>query len=331
MAEVVVITGASAGIGRATAREFARHGCKVALLARGRVGLEAAAAEVDELGGEPLIVPTDVADFEAVERAADLVIERFGPIDIWVNNAFAGIFSRFLDMSLEEFRRVTDVTYYGQVHGTRAALKHMLPRNSGSIVLVGSALAYRGIPLQSAYCAAKHAVQGFQDSLRAELLAMDSNVRLAMVQLPGVNTPQFDWIRAHVKGTPRPVGAVYQPEVAARAIWKAAHSSRKEWLVGAPAYQAIMADKVASPLLDRRLASGMIEAQQDSKPLEPKRKDNLFEPVDEDRGAHGRFDESSRTRSPLLWASEHRGILAAGAALAVGLGLISGRKREERR
>ena len=243
-----------------------------------------------------------------------------------MNNAFAGIFSRFLDISPEEFRRVTDVTYYGQVHGTRAALKHMLPRNSGSIVLVGSALAYRGIPLQSAYCAAKHAVQGFQDSLRAELLAMDSNVRLAMVQLPGVNTPQFDWIRAHVNGTPRPVGAVYQPEVAARAIWKAAHSSRKEWVVGAPAYQAIMADKVASPLLDRQLASGMIEAQQDRKPLDPKRKDNLFEPVDEDRGAHGRFDESSRTRSPLLWASERRGWLAAGAVLAAGVGFLSARK-----
>ncbi len=326
MAEVVVITGASAGIGRATAREFAKHGCKVALLARGRVGLTAAAAEVEELGGEALIIPTDVADLDAVERAAELVVERFGQIDIWVNNAFAGIFSRFLDMSPEEFRRVTDVTYFGQVHGTRAALKHMLPRNSGSIVLVGSALAYRGIPLQSAYCAAKHAVQGFQDSLRAELLAMDTNVRLAMVQLPGVNTPQFDWIRAHVKGTPRPVGAVYQPEVAARAIWKAAHSSRKEWVVGAPAYQAIIADKVASPLLDRQLASGMIEAQQDPKPLDPKRKDNLFEPVDEDRGAHGRFDESSRTRSPLLWASERRGWLAAGAVLAAGVGYLSARK-----
>ncbi len=326
MAEVVVITGASAGIGRATAREFAKHGCKVALLARGRVGLTAAAAEVEELGGEALIIPTDVADLDAVERAAELVVERFGQIDIWVNNAFAGIFSRFLDMSPEEFRRVTDVTYFGQVHGTRAALKHMLPRNSGSIVLVGSALAYRGIPLQSAYCAAKHAVQGFQDSLRAELLAMDTNVRLAMVQLPGVNTPQFDWIRAHVKGTPRPVGAVYQPEVAARAIWKAAHSSRKEWVVGAPAYQAIIADKVASPLLDRQLASGMIEAQQDPKPLDPNRKDNLFEAVDEDRGAHGRFDESSRTRSPLLWASERRGWLAAGAALAAGVGFLSARK-----
>jgi len=325
LAEVAVITGASAGIGRATAREFARHGCKVALLARGRAGLDATAREVEELGGEALVIPTDVADFAAVEHAADEVAQKFGGIDIWVNNAFAGIFSRFMDMSLDEFRRVTDVTYFGQVHGTRAALKHMLPRDSGSIVLVGSALAYRGIPLQSAYCASKHAIQGFQDSLRAELLAMDSKVRLAMVQLPGVNTPQFDWIRAHTRGTPRPVGAIYQPEVAARAIWKAAHSSRKEWIVGAPAYQAIVADKLASPLLDRQLAGGMIEAQQDPKPLPRGRKDNLFEPVDEDRGAHGRFDDSSRTRSPLLWASENRAWLAAGAAVALGLGLLAAR------
>jgi NAD(P)-dependent dehydrogenase (short-subunit alcohol dehydrogenase family) len=327
MAEVAVITGASAGIGRATAREFAEHGCKVALLARGRAGLEGAARDVEDRGGEALVIPTDVADFAAVERAADEVAERFGRIDVWVNNAFAGIFSRFMDMSLEEYRRVTDVTYFGQVYGTRAALKHMLPRNSGSIVLVGSALAYRGIPLQSAYCTAKHAIQGFQDSLRTELLAMDSKVRLSMVQLPGVNTPQFDWIRAHTKGTPRPVGAIYQPEVAARAIWKAAHSARKEWIIGAPAYEAIVANKLASPLLDQQLAQGNIQAQQDRTPVSPDRKDNLFDARDEteDHGAHGRFDATARERSPLLWASEHREWLAAGAAgaaLALGAGVL---------
>lgn len=328
MSEVVVITGASAGIGRATACEFARHGCKVALIARGRKGLAAAAEEVEALGGEALAISADVADFDAVERAAQQVAGEWGRIDIWVNNAFAGIFSRFMDMSLDEYRRVTDVTYFGQVHGTRAALAHMLPRNSGTIVLVGSALAYRGIPLQSAYCAAKHALQGFQDSLRVELLAMDSGVRLTMVQLPGVNTPQFDWIRAHTKGTPRPVGAIYQPEVAARAIWKAAHSSRKQWIVGAPAYQAIEADKVLSPLLDRYLARDSIEAQQ-GEPLDAARRDNLFEPQDEldDRGAHGRFDGQSRSGSPLLWASEKRGWIAAGAALALGAGLVTARKR----
>ena len=323
MREVAVITGASAGIGRAAVREFAKRGCKVGLLARGRAGLEAAAREVEELGGEALVLPTDVADWTAVERAADRVAEQFGSIDIWVNNAFAGIFSRFMEITPDEFRRVTDVTYFGQVHGTRAALNHMLKRNRGTIVLIGSALAYRGIPLQSAYCAAKHAVQGFQDSVRAELLAMDSRVHLTMVQLPGVNTPQFDWIRAHTKGTPRPVGAIYQPEVAALAIWKAAHSGRKQWIVGAPAYQAIMAEKLASPLLDRYLAAGNIKAQQDPAPRPTSHQDNLFEPADdkEDRGAHGRFDDSSRTRSPLLWVSEHREWLLAGAALALAAGV----------
>jgi short-subunit dehydrogenase len=331
MGEIAVITGASAGIGRATAREFAKRGCSVALLARGEEGLAAAGREVEELGGEALVIPTDVADAAAVERAADQAAKHFGRIDIWVNNAFAGIFSRFMDMSLEEFRRVVDVTFMGQVHGTRAALKHMKERNSGTIVLVGSALAYRGIPLQSAYCAAKHALQGFQDSLRAELLAGDSAVRLTMVQLPGVNTPQFDWIRAHTKGKPQPVGAVYQPEVAALAIWKAAHSGRKEWIVGAPAYQAILGNKLMSPLLDRYLAATGIEGQQAQQPLEPGRKDNLFAPVPGDHGAHGRFDEKARTRSPLLWASENRGWLAGAgaAALAVGTTLLAKRNRRE--
>ncbi len=327
MTEVAVITGASAGIGRATAREFARRSCSIALLARGLEGLEAAAREVEELGGRALVIPTDVADADAVERAAERAVKQFGRIDVWVNNAFAGIFSRFMDMSLEEFRRVTDVTFMGQVHGTRAALKHMLSQDSGSIVLVGSALAYRGIPLQSAYCASKHAVQGFLDSLRVELLAQESRVRLAMVQLPGVNTPQFDWIRAHTRGKPKPVGAVYQPEVAARAIWKAAHSSRKEWIVGAPAYQAIFGDKLMSPILDRYLARDGIEAQQDAERVRSDPRDNLFEPVPGDHGAHGRFDEQARTRSPLLWLSEHRALLAGGAALAAGAAAVFARRK----
>jgi len=328
MAEVAVITGASAGIGRATAREFARRGCSVALLARGREGLEAAAREVEELGGRALVIPTDVADEPAIQGAADQVVERFGHIDIWVNNAFAGIFSRFMDTSAEEFRRVVDVTFHGQVHGVRAALKHMLPRDSGAIVCVGSALAYRGIPLQSAYCAAKHAVQGLIDSLRVELLADGSKVRLTMVQLPGVNTPQFDWIRAHVRGRPQPVGAVYEPEVAAKAIWKAAHSDRKEWIVGAPAYQAILGDKLMSPLLDRYLARDGIEAQQATEPVESDRQDNLFEPLPGDRGAHGRFGAKARRRSPLLWASENRGLVAGGAALALASAALALRKRD---
>ena len=328
MPEIAVITGASAGIGRATAREFARRGCSVALLARGREGLDAAAREVEELGGEALVIPTDVADEPAVQRAADQVAGHFGRIDIWINNAFAGLFSRFMDASPEEFRRVVDVTFFGQVHGTRAALKHMLQCDSGAIVCVGSALAYRGIPLQSAYCAAKHGVQGLIDSLRVELLAEDSKVRLTMVQLPGVNTPQFGWVRAHVRGRPQPVGAVYEPEVAARAIWKAAHSSRKEWIVGAPAYEAILGDKLMSPLLDRYLARGSIEAQQGKEPVEPEHKDNLFEPVPGDHGAHGRFGARARRRSPLLWASENRGLIAGGAAVALATAALALRNRD---
>ena len=323
LTEIAVITGASAGIGRATAREFASHGCKVALLARGRAGLAAAASEVEHLGGEALIIPTDVADHAAVERAAERVVAEWGAIDIWVNNAFAGIFSRFTDMTPEEYRRVTDVTYMGQVHGTRAALKRMLPRDHGSIVLVGSALAYRGIPLQSAYCGAKHAVQGFLDSLRCELLHRNSKVRLTMVQLPGVNTPQFDWVRAHVEGKPKPTGAVYQPEVAARAIHFAARSGRKEVIVGAPALKAIWADKLLSPLLDRYLGRTGFAGQQADEPVGPDRRDNLFAPLPGDHGAHGRFDRQARSSSLQLWATMNRtGLAAAAGVAALGLGLL---------
>ncbi|HZU50305.1 MAG TPA: SDR family oxidoreductase, partial [Sphingomicrobium sp.] len=252
--ETVVVTGGTAGIGRATAREFARHGCNVAVLARGKDGLEATKRDIEELGGVALAIETDVADWNAVEAAADRVERELGPIDIWINNAFAGIFSRFMDITPDEYARVTDVTYLGQVNGTRAALKRMLPRDEGSIVLVGSALAYRGIPLQSAYCGAKHAIQGFIDSVRCELLHDKSNVTITMVQMPGVNTPQFDWIRAKLPGQPRPVGKVYQPEVAARAIYFAAHDGRKEMLVGLPTVEAVWGNKIASSMLDEYLA-----------------------------------------------------------------------------
>jgi short-subunit dehydrogenase len=285
-AEIVVITGASAGIGRATAREFARRGAHIGLLARGVDGLEAAKREVEALGGRALAISTDVANPDQVENAAKQVEAELGPIDIWVNNAFAGMFSRFMDMTLEEFKRVTEVTYFGQVHGTRAALKRMLPRHRGTIVLVGSALAYRGIPLQSAYCAAKHALQGFQDSIRAELLHDRSGVHITMVQLPGMNTPQFDWIRTRISGHPRPIGAIYQPEVAARAIWFAGHARRKEIVVGAPALKAIVADKLASGLFDRYLARSAVEGQQGEAQVGQERQDNLFEPVPGDHGAH---------------------------------------------
>ena len=328
--EVVVVTGASAGIGRATVREFARRGADIGLLARGLDGLEATRREVEQLGGRAIVVQTDVADQDQVEAAAQRVEAEFGPIGVWVNNAFAGVFARFADLSPEEFRRVTEVTYLGQVHGTRAALKRMVPRDRGSVVLVGSALAYRGIPLQAAYCAAKHAVQGFHDSIRAELLHAGSRVRVTMVQLPGVNTPQFDWVRARIPGKPRPVGAVYQPEVAARAIRHAAHSRRKELIVGAPAWQAILADKIASPLLDRYLAATAVAGQQGSDPLPKGRPDNLFDPVPGNHGAHGRFGAKARRRSLLLWGSIHRRPLAATAMLAAGAGLLISAQRRRK-
>ena len=326
--EVVVVTGASAGIGRATVRRFARDGASIGLLARGRDGLEAAAREVEELGGRALVIPTDVSDSAAVEHAAEAVEAEFGPIDIWINNAFAGIFSPFMDMSEEEYRRVTDVTYFGQVHGTRAALKRMQPRDHGAIVLVGSALAYRGIPLQSAYCGAKHAIQGFLDSVRSELLHDRSKVRLTMVQLPGVNTPQFDWVRAHVPGRPKPTGAVYQPEVAADAIHFAAHANRKQLIVGVPALEAIWGDKLASPLLDRYLGRTGFAGQQSSEPVSPDRRDNLFDPVPGDHGAHGRFDAQAKDSSLQLWATKNRAGLALAAGAAAGAAFMFGRSRK---
>lgn len=328
--QVVVVTGASAGIGRATVREFANHGADIALLARGEEGLRAAAREVEAAGGRALAISVDVADPAAVDSAAARIEEELGPIDIWVNNAFAGIFAEFVDVDPEEYRRVTDVTYLGQVWGTRAALRQMLPRDRGSIVLVGSALAYRGIPLQSAYCGAKHATQGFLDSVRTELLARRSRVSLTMVQLPGVNTPQFDWVRAKTPGRPKPTGAIYQPEVAARAIRFAAHSRRKEIYVGWPAYEAILGDKVASSLADRYLARRSIEDQQADSPPEIERRDNLFTPVEGDRGAHGRFGRESRSNSLLLWTAMHRNALALASISLVGAGVAFWRGRMSR-
>lgn len=319
----VVVTGGTAGIGRATVREFARNGYDVAILARGQDGLDATRREVEHMGRRALAIPTDVADWSAVEAAADQIERELGPIDVWVNNAFAGIFARFLDVTPEEYERVTQVTYLGQVNGTRAALKRMLPRNRGKIVLVGSALAYRGIPLQSAYCGAKHAIQGLIDSLRSELLHDKSRVTITMVQLPGVNTPQFDWIRAKLPGKPRPIGKVYQPEVAGRAIYFATHTDRKELEVGMPTVEAIWGDKFASSTLDHDLARIGFKGQQDPEPVSSGRKDNLFEPVPGDHGAHGRFDDEAVDSSAELWISEHKkelGFAALGAAAVAAAG-----------
>jgi len=335
----VAVTGGTAGIGRATVREFARNGYDVAILARGQDGLDATKREVEETGQRALAISTDVADWKALEDAADQIERELGPIDVWVNNAFAGIFARFLDVTPEEYERVTQVTYLGQVNGTRAALKRMVPRNRGKIVLVGSALAYRGIPLQSAYCGAKHAIQGLIDSLRSELLHDKSGVSITMVQLPGVNTPQFDWIRAKLPGKPRPIGKVYQPEVAGRAIYFAAHTDRMEVEVGMPTVEAIWGDKAASSALDHQLARVGFKGQQDPEPVSSDRKDNLFEPVPGDHGAHGRFDDEAVNSSAELWISEHKkelGLAALGAAAvaAAGAGFMlatrSGKARSSR-
>src|SRR6185503_13968167 len=272
---VVVVTGASAGVGRATVRAFAQAGADLGLIARGVDGLEAARREVEALGRRAVVLPADVADHAQVEAAAERVERQLGPIDVWVNNAMASVLSPIVEMTPEDFRRVTDVTYHGVVFGTMAALKRMLPRNRGVIVQVGSALAYRGIPLQSAYCAAKHAVQGFTDSLRCELLHDGTRVRVSMIQLPAMNTPQFDWVKSRMPRQPQPVPPIYQPEVAADAIVWAASHDRRELSVGATTAAAIWTDKVAPAVLDRFLAATGYDGQQTNVPADPARRDNL--------------------------------------------------------
>lgn len=325
--EVVVITGASAGVGRATVRRFARDGASIGLIARGRDGLEAAAREVEEAGGKALALPTDVADAEGIEAAAEAVERELGPIDIWINNAMVSVFSPVKEMLPEEYKRVTEVTYLGVVYGTLAALKRMLPRDQGAIVQVGSTLAYRGIPLQSAYCAAKHAIQGFQDSLRSELIHDGSKVRTCMVQLPALNTPQFSWVKSRMPRKPQPVPPIYQPEVAAEAIYWAAHHDRREVWVGWKTVQGIVGNRVVPWYADRFLARNGYESQQYDGLDDKNRANNLWEPVPGDHGAHGDFDERATWRSPQLWASKHRGLLAlAGAGLA-GLAVAAAGRR----
>jgi NAD(P)-dependent dehydrogenase (short-subunit alcohol dehydrogenase family) len=313
----VVVTGASAGVGRATARAFGRLGARVGLIARGIEGLEGARREIEASGGEALALPADVADADAVEDSAARVEESFGPIDVWVNNAMVSVFSPVREMKPEEYRRVTEVTYLGVVYGTLAALKRMLPRDRGTIVQVGSALAYRGIPLQSAYCAAKHAIQGFCDSLRAELLHDRSRVSVTMVQMPALNTPQFDWVRSRLPGRPQPVPPIFQPEVAADAIVWASRHSRREIFVGMPTVEAIVGNKLAPGALDHYLARTGYESQQTDEPENPDRPDNLWEPLPGDHGAHGRFDDRARPGSKQFWAATHRNWIAAAAALMV--------------
>src|SRR6478735_8389362 len=321
---IVVVTGASGGIGRACARAFAECGHDVALLARGHAGLDAAADDVRRTGARALPIVVDTADHEAVDHAADKIEAELGPIDVWVNDAFTSVFARFVDIEPEEYRRVTEVSYLGYANGTRAALRRMLPRDRGTIVQVGSTLAYRGIPLQSAYCGAKHAIQGFHESLRTELMHDGSNVHVTMVQMPAVNTPQFGWVLSRLPKRAQPVPPIYQPEVAADAVvHAAAHPKRREYWVGETTAATLLANAVAPGLLDRYLARTGFSSPQTDQPRDPNQPENLWHPADdhEDHGAHGAFDQRSHARSPQVWASQHHGLLAAvgGVALAVGL------------
>jgi NAD(P)-dependent dehydrogenase (short-subunit alcohol dehydrogenase family) len=329
---VVVVTGASAGIGRAVACAFAAKGDRVGLLARGEAGLDGAVKDIERAGGWALAVPTDVADHGQVEAAAEQVEQTLGPLDIWVNVAFTSVFAPFTQIRPEEFQRVTEVSYLGYVYGTRVALDRMLARDHGTIVQVGSTLAYRGIPLQTAYCGAKHAIQGFTEALRCELLHQNSRVRITMVQLPAVNTPQFDWVLNRLPNHPRPVAPVYQPEVAAKAVVHAAdHPRRREYWVGGSTVGTLVANKLAPGLLDRYLARTGYEAQQTDQPADPGRPVNLWEPVDgpggRDFGGHGAFDDEAANRSLQAWVGRRPGLAAATGGLLAGLVAVRVRRR----
>ena len=321
---VVVITGASGGIGRASAEEFARRGDRLALLARGETGLAAAERRALELGADQVLaIPVDVADPAALEAAVERIEDELGPIDVWVNVAFTSVFARFDDISPQEYRRVTEVSYLGYVYATMAVLRRMRERDRGTIVQVGSALAYRGIPLQTAYCGSKHAIQGFHESLRCELLHDKSPVKVTMVQMPAVNTPQFSWVLSRLPRRPQPVPPIYQPEVAARAVLFAAdHPERREYWVGASTVGTLAANAVAPGVLDRYLARTGFASQQTDQDRPQDAPENLWEPADgpngHDFGTHGIFDDRAKDRAPQLWASHHHGLLAAAATVVVG-------------
>lgn len=320
---VVVVTGASAGLGRAIVREFANKGADVALIARGIEGLEGAKREVEAAGGRALIFPVDVSDAAAVENAAEETERQLGPIDVWVNNAMNSVFSPVKKMTPDDYKRVTEVTYLGQVYGALSALKRMMPRDRGTIIFVGSALAYRGIPLQSAYCASKHAIEGFFDSLRTELLHDNSNVNISMVQLPAMNTTQFEFVKSRLPNKPRPMGTIYQPEIAAGVIEHASRHHRREYYVGWPTVKAIIGNKIAPWYADWVLSRNGIEGQMTSEPEDPQRKDNLYAPLPGDHGAHGNFDDMSKDFSLTTWASLHKGLVAASLLVFAGVAFIT--------
>lgn len=323
---VVVVTGASAGVGRATVRAFAREGARVGLIARDTEGLHVAASEVDQFGGKGLAVPADVADPNQVEAAAARIEHELGPIDVWINNAMTTVFGRVSDVTPDEFKRATEVTYLGTVYGTMAALRRMLPRNSGSIIQIGSALVYRSIPLQAAYCGAKHAIAGFTDSLRSELIHDRKKIHLTMVQLPAMNTPQFTWCRSKMPNHPQPVPPIFQPEVAAERVVWASHHNRREVFVGIPTVIAIEANKLVPGLGDYYLGRTGFDSQQTQEPVPKDRPDNLFEPVPGDLGAHGVFGRRAHEKAATTWLAEHKGVSALAGAAALGALAIVFRK-----
>jgi NAD(P)-dependent dehydrogenase (short-subunit alcohol dehydrogenase family) len=327
-AEVVVVTGATSGIGRAIVRRFAQDGASIGLIARGRDGLAAARQEVEAAGGRALELPCDVSDWDAVNSAARAVEEAFGPIDVWVNNAMTTVFAPFKEIEADEFRRATEVTYLGAVWGTKAALDRMQPRDRGAIVIVGSALAYRGIPLQAPYCGAKHAVKGFFESIRTELRHDKSNVHLSMVQLPGHNTPQFVHCRSKMPRVPQPMPPYYQPEVAADAVHWTAHNGRRELYVGAPTVKTIVGNKLAPWLVERVLAKQGYDGQQSDEPADPDRKDNLMSPPPGDPGAHGPYGQKARTSSIQTQLAKRRGVVGmVTAAVLILTGLLGTARR----
>ncbi|HYD63555.1 MAG TPA: SDR family oxidoreductase [Noviherbaspirillum sp.] len=320
----VVITGASAGIGRAIAVAFGRRGWRVVLIARGEDGLEGARKDVEAAGGTALVIPADVADHAQVEEAARRAEQTFGAIDVWVNNAMATIFCPFDRISPEDFEQATRVTYLGAVWGTLAALRRMKPRDRGVIVQVGSALAYRSIPLQAPYCGAKSALRGFTDSLRSELIHDKSRVHLTMVQLSAFNTPQFDWGKTCMDTQPQPVPPVFQPELAAEAVYWAAQHRRREVWVGFPVVKAILGTRIIPGFLDRLLARIAYRGQQTGQPIPPGRQDNLYSPVSRDYGTHGRFDQQAKTFSWQFWLTRHRWIAGAPIAVLLMLAFLLG-------
>ena len=317
--KVVVVTGASGGVGRALVRKLGEKGCKLGLLARGKDGLEGALRDVERSGGRGLVCETDVAQPDRVEAAAESVERELGPIDVWINNAMVSMYSPFWEIGPEEYKHITEVTYLGQVYGTMSALKRMKPRDRGVIVQVGSALAHRSIPLQSAYCGAKHAIAGFTESIRSELIHEKSNVRITIVHLPGVNTTQFEWTKNRLPHKPRPTGPIFQPEVAADGIIFAAENpGRKKVVVGLPTLEAIVGEKFIPGLLDHYLAHAAWEGAQLPEPADPNHRDNFWEPLPGDHGSHGPFDSQAREHSPQLWATRHRAGLLALAGAGVG-------------